>query len=75
MFLVKFQVFIAVYFCLWHKRRPETSCFSIYYLYLIHKKTGLAVHDAIAVKKGDAEWDKEAMERVRGDETLGRRRD
>ena len=31
----------------------------------------LPVHDAIAVKQGDAEWAKEAMERVWGDETLG----
>ena len=29
------------------------------------------VHDAIAVKQGDAEWAKEAMERVWSDETLG----
>ena len=31
----------------------------------------LPVHDAIAVKQGDAEWAKEAMERVWTDETLG----
>jgi len=31
----------------------------------------LPVHDAIAVKQGDAEWAKEAMERVWSDETLG----
>ena len=31
----------------------------------------LPVHDAIAVKQGDAEWAEEAMERVWGDETLG----
>ena len=31
----------------------------------------LPVHDAIAVKQGDAEWAKEAMERVWGEETLG----
>ena len=30
----------------------------------------LLVHDAIAVKQGDAEWAKEAMERVWTDETL-----
>jgi len=29
------------------------------------------VHDAIAVKQGDAEWAKEAMQRVWTDETLG----
>ena len=32
---------------------------------------GTKVHDAIAVKQGDAEWAKEAMERVWSDETLG----
>ena len=32
---------------------------------------GTKVHDAIAIKQGDAEWAKEAMERVQGDETLG----
>jgi len=31
----------------------------------------LPVHDAIAVKQGDAEWAKEAMERVWTEETLG----
>ena len=31
----------------------------------------LPVHDAIAVKQVDAEWAKEAMSRVWGDETLG----
>ena len=31
----------------------------------------LPVHDAIAVKQGDAEWAKEAMERVWSEETLG----
>ena len=31
----------------------------------------LNVHDAIAVKQGDAKWAKEAMSRVWGDETLG----
>ena len=31
----------------------------------------LPAHDAIAVKQGDAEWAKEAMERVWSDETLG----
>ena len=31
----------------------------------------LPVHDAIAIKQGDAEWTKEAMERVWSDETLG----
>ena len=31
----------------------------------------LLVHDAIAVKQGDAEWAKEAMERVWSEETLG----
>jgi hypothetical protein len=31
----------------------------------------LPVHDAIAVKQCDAEWAKEAMERVWSDETLG----
>ena len=31
----------------------------------------LPVHDVIAVKQSDAQWDKEAMERVWGDETLG----
>jgi len=31
----------------------------------------LPVHDAIAVKQGDAEWAKEAMERVWSKETLG----
>ena len=30
----------------------------------------LPVNDAIAVKQGDAEWAKEAMERVWSDETL-----
>ena len=29
------------------------------------------MHHAIAVKQGDAEWAKEAMERVWSDETLG----
>ena len=29
------------------------------------------VHDAIAVKQGNAEWAKEAMERVWSEETLG----
>ena len=31
----------------------------------------LPVHDAIAVKQCDAEWAKEAMERVWSEETLG----
>ena len=31
----------------------------------------LPVHDAIAVKQGDAEWAREAMERVWSEETLG----
>jgi hypothetical protein len=31
----------------------------------------LQVHDAIAVEQGDAEWAKEALERVWIDETLG----
>ena len=31
----------------------------------------LPVHDAIAVKQGDAEWAKEALERVWIDEALG----
>ena len=31
----------------------------------------LPVHDTIAVKQGDAEWAKEAMERVWSEETLG----
>ena len=31
----------------------------------------LPVHDAIAVKQGDAEWAKEAMSRLWTDETLG----
>ena len=31
----------------------------------------LPVHDAIAVKQSDADWAKEAMERVWSDETLG----
>ena len=31
----------------------------------------LPVHDAIAVTQGDAEWAKEAMERVWSEETLG----
>ena len=31
----------------------------------------LPVNDASAVKQGDAEWAKEAMERVWSDETLG----
>ena len=31
----------------------------------------IPVHDAIAVKQGDAEWAKEAMQRVWTDETLG----
>jgi hypothetical protein len=34
----------------------------------------LPVHDAITVKQCDAEWAKEAMERVLGDETLGGKR-
>ena len=29
------------------------------------------VHDAIAVKQGDAEWAKEAMSRLWSEETLG----
>jgi len=33
----------------------------------------IPVHDAIAVKQGDAEWAKEAMQRVWTDETLGGR--
>ena len=32
---------------------------------------GIKAHDAIAVKQGDAEWAKEAMERVWNEETLG----
>ena len=32
---------------------------------------GTKAHDAIAVKQCDAEWAKEAMERVWGEETLG----
>lgn len=31
----------------------------------------LPVHDAISVKQVDAEWAKEAMQRVWSDETLG----
>ena len=31
----------------------------------------LPVHDAIAVKQGDAEWAKEAMSRLWTEETLG----
>ena len=31
----------------------------------------LPVHDAIAVKQGDAEWAKEAMSRLWAEETLG----
>ena len=34
---------------------------------------GTKVHDATAVKQCDAEWAKEAMERVWSDETLGRK--
>ena len=32
---------------------------------------GIKVHDAIAVKQGDAEWAKEAMSRLWSKETLG----
>ena len=31
----------------------------------------LQVHDAVAVKQGDAEWAREAMEPIWSEETLG----
>ena len=41
------------------------------YMSQLRLPVALPVHDAIAVKQGDAEWAKEAMSRVWTEETQG----